>query len=184
MKAVDFEDTVRRRADRLRGSASHLIDDGQSAANAKLNEAAVIIQGAFAHLLEESQELIRAKMAEASYVLQQSRERAAQGVRHAVDHARDQAEDSYGEWRKMARTRPLAMAAVAIALGVAAGLALRRRKSVGDLTGKNGPDAKPERIRPPVKAKTPAPATRRTPSARKTASGRKPPPSEPPAVPH
>ena len=93
MKAVDFEDTVRRRADRLRGSASHLIDDGQSAANAKLNEAVVIIQGAFAHLLEESQELIRAKMAEASYVLQQSRERAAQGVRHAVDHARDQAEE-------------------------------------------------------------------------------------------
>jgi len=179
MKAVDFENTVRRGADRLQGSASRLMDDGQSVVNAKLNEAADIIQGAFAHVVEESQDLIRAKMVEASDVLHQSRALAADGVKHALDRARDRAGESYVEWDKIARRRPLAMAAVAIALGVAIGLVLRRRKSAADAAREESVEAKPARA--PGKVKT---AVRRPPSARKTASARKPAPTEPPAVTH
>ncbi len=182
MNAVDLEGTVRRNARRLRGSTSRLVDDGQSVVNAKLNEAADIIQGAFAHLLEESQDVIRAKMAEASEVLHHSRELAADGVRHALDQARDRAEKSYVEWDKIARRRPLAMAGVAVALGLAIGLTLRRRKAGANLAVKEGAEADPARA--PVKVKTAAPAARRTPSVRKTARARKPSPPEPPTVAH
>ena len=39
MKTVHFEDTVRRGARRVRGSLSHLIDDGQDVVGSKLAEA-------------------------------------------------------------------------------------------------------------------------------------------------
>ena len=174
MKAADFQNTVKRSGDRLQGSAIRLIDDGQSVVNAKLNEATDIIQGAFAHLLDESQDLIRAKMAEASHVLQHSRELAADGVRRALDQAKDRAEDSYVEWDKAARRRPLAMAAVAIALGLGLGLALSRRRSASNSADKDSSVVGPERA--PARVKT---ATRRAPASRKPPSGRKPPPSEP-----
>ena len=129
MKTAHIEHAIRRSAGRLQGSASRLIEDGQGIVSTKLTEAADVIQGAFARLLDESQDLIRAKMAEASEGLQHTRERAAHGAKEALDQAKDKAQDSYVEWDKLARKRPVATAVIAIALGLAAGLALHRRKA-------------------------------------------------------
>lgn len=170
MKAVDYEHTVRRTADRLQGSASRLIDSGQGVVNSKLNEAAEIMQGAFAHLLDESQSLIRSKMAEASEVLHRSSEVAADSVKRAVDQAKDRAEETYVEWDKVARKRPLAVIAVAVAVGFVAGLIFRRKASTAAKASEEGA-AETVRARPPVKSATAA--ARRSPSARKTAAARK-----------
>lgn len=129
MKTAHIEHAIRRSAGRLQGSATRLIEDGQGIVSTKLTEAADVIQGAFARLLDESQDLIRAKMAEASEGLQHTRDRAAHGAKEALDQAKDKAQDSYVEWDKLARKRPLATAVIAIALGLAAGLALHRRKA-------------------------------------------------------
>jgi hypothetical protein len=173
MKSVRFEDAVRRGAGRLQGSVSHLIDDSQSVVGAKLAEAGDLIQGAFAHLLEESQDLIHAKMIEASDGLQHTREQAARGARVVFDHARDRAEDSYGQWHKLARRRPLTTALIAVGLGVAVGLMMRRRKATAE--------AQTATVKP---ASAKAQVARRTPAARKTNTTRKPPQTEPPNIAH
>lgn len=173
MKSVRFEDAVRRGAGRLQGSVSHLIDDGQGIVGAKLAEAGDLIQGAFAHLLEESQDLIHAKMIEASEGLQHTREQAARGVRGAWGHARDRAEDSYGQWHKLARRRPLTTVLIAVGLGVAVGLLMRRRKPVAEV--------QPAAAQP---ASAKAPVARRSPAQRKTTAARKPPRTEPPNIAH
>jgi ElaB/YqjD/DUF883 family membrane-anchored ribosome-binding protein len=181
MKAVDYEHTVRRTADRLHGSASRLIDTGQGVVNTKLSEAAEIIQGAFSHLLDESQSLIRSKMSEASEVLHRSSELAADGVKRAVDQAKERAEETYVEWDKVARHRPLAIIAVAVAVGFAAGLVFRRRPSIAARASEEGA-AETAPKRPPVKS--PTAAARRSPSARKTGAARKAAPAEPPPIAH
>ncbi len=176
MKTVHFEDSIRRNADRARGSLSHLIDDSQGVVSAKLDQAGDLIQGAFAHLVEESQDLIRGKTLEAAEMLHQVRELAAQSAREAMGQAKDKAEDSYGEWEKFARRRPLATAAIAIGLGLAAGLAVRGRKSkvVTERTTSSGVNGASKAV------------ARRAPSTRKTATvaRKKAPQDKPPTVAH
>jgi ElaB/YqjD/DUF883 family membrane-anchored ribosome-binding protein len=157
MKPDHFEDVLGRDARRLQKSASRLVDDGQAVVGAKLTEATDIIQGALAHLMDQSQSLIRAKMVEAAHVLEHTRDQAAQGAKVALHQAKDRAQDSYGDWRKLARQRPVATLAVAVAIGLAVGLIFRPRKS---------PAAKTEAVKADAAAPIKA-AARRSPSTRK-----------------
>jgi hypothetical protein len=162
MKPVHLDDVLARDARRLQKSASRLVDDGQAVVGAKLSEASEIIQGALAHLMDQSQDLIHAKMVEASHLLDHTRARAAQGAKIALHQAKDRAQDSYGDWRKLARQRPVATLAVVLAIGVAAGLLLRRRKS---------PEMKAQAEQADAAAPAKA-AARRSVSARKTKADR------------